>query len=268
MNKLLIGMLLATSLVLAALGGCTIENDDGSSEKVEISAECNWYYGVECKGACHTTDFHLSCDGECNGEINLPECEASCEAECNADCELEPGSFECEGYCGGECGANCSGQCETAENSAECEGECEAFCEAECNVSCESEPAEFSCEGACGASCEGGCEGGNIDINCYVDCDYNSPIECEGYCEDEGFLECDGKFIDKKDLEAAIQWVEDNWDGEITFEGDAECAGNRCEAEGSCAFECAVGASRPRPFTGPLLLAALVAGLLLRRRFR
>lgn len=268
MRKLIIPML-GLALVAAAPLGCYIEGEDGEGEQVEISAECTWYVGVECEAACETTDFHFSCDGECNGEIDLPSCQAECQAECEAlECEVDPGSFECEGYCQAECGANCAGQCETAEDSVACEGHCEAFCESECDIDCDYDPTEVSCEGGCEASCSGGCEGGNIDIDCYIDCDFNSPIECEGYCDSDGFLECDGQFIEKKDLEAAIQWVKDNMpEAQITFEGDAECQGNKCYAEGSCEASC-ISAPRRGLGLGSALALLLAASLVLAFRRR
>jgi hypothetical protein len=267
MRKLIIP-LLGLAFVAVAPIGCYIEGEDGEGEKVEISAECNWYYGVECELACETTEFHFECQAGCEGEFDLPQCQYDCEANCQAlECDVDPGGFSCEGYCGAQCGANCSGQCETAEDSVACQAECEAFCEAECDIDCDYDPTEIDCEGGCQAACEGGCEGGNIDIDCYVDCDANMPIECQGGCQDEGFLECDGQFIDKKDLEAAIAWVEANMTAEVTFEGDAECAGNRCYAEGSCEASC-VSAPRRGLGLGSALVLLLAAGLIVAFRRR
>ena len=88
----------------------------------------------------------------------------------------------------------------------------------------------------------------------------NMPFECEGYCDTDGFLECNGEFIDKKNLEAAIAWVEANMTAEVTFEGDAECEGNRCYAEGSCEASC-VSAPRRGLGIGAVLVFLLAAGL-------
>jgi hypothetical protein len=262
MTKLIIPILGLALLAVAPIG-CYIEGEDGEGEKVEISAECEWYYGVECELACETTEFHLECQGGCEAEFDLPSCQASCQADCvQYECDVDPGGFDCEGYCGFECGAHCEGQCEASENQASCEGSCEAFCQSECSISCDYDPTEINCEGGCQASCEGSCEGGKVDIDCYVDCDANMPIECKGGCQDEGFLECDGQFIEKADLEAAIAWVENNMpEVEVTFEGDAECQGNSCYAEGSCEASCVSAPSRGIG-AGSALLLVLVAGLL------
>jgi len=116
---------------------------------------------------------------------------------------------------------------------------------------------------------EGGCSGGDIDFDCYLECQIESPIECEGACDADGFLECNGEFIDRQDLETAIEWVRDNMTAEVTFEGDAECQGNTCSAEGSAAIECAVGqvGGKGAP-AGALLLLAAVSLLAIRRRVR
>jgi hypothetical protein len=106
-------------------------------------------------------------------------------------------------------------------------------------------------------------------VDAYIDCDAEMTGGCTVACEDEGVLECNGEFIDRKDLEAAIAWVEANMNAEVTFEGDAECEGNKCYAEGSCeASAGTVAASRPFLGVGSALLFCLAAGLLfvLRRR--
>jgi hypothetical protein len=85
---------------------------------------------------------------------------------------------------------------------------------------------------------------------------------CKIACQDDGVLECNGEFIDKKDLEAAVAWVKSNLpDVEVTFEGDAECQGNACYAEGSCEASCVSAPSRGIG-AGAALLFVLAAGLL------
>ena len=61
MRKLIIPML-GLAFIIAAPIGCYIEDGEGGGEQVEISAECEWYFGAECVAACNTTDFHFECD--------------------------------------------------------------------------------------------------------------------------------------------------------------------------------------------------------------
>ncbi len=256
-NILIFSTLFAASWLLVPLGGCVVENEDGDGEQVVISAECNWYGGVECELACDDFEFWVSCEGEMDIECD-PHCDqfeieagcsASCEGGCYADCEVDPGTFDCEAYCSGNCEANCEGECSASGNEAECSGHCDSYCEGECSASCDVELPELDCEAGCEASCEGECYAeANIDchlcnVDVYLNCESEMNINCHGGCDADGVLECNGEFIDRKDLDAAIDWVRDNMTAEVSFEGDAECHGNSCSAEGSCEFKCAVGST-------------------------
>jgi len=277
-------MLAAASGVLAALVGCVVENDDGSEGQVVISAECNWYGGVECEVACTDFSFDLACEGEVEIECE-PECESfeidvecsgSCFADCGAECEYEPGEFDCEAYCEGECSANCEGECSASSDEAYCEGECQSYCEGHCSASCDIEAPDLDCDAWCDASCEGECSA-EADIDCHLcdveanlDCSADLEIDCQAGCDADGVLECNGEFIDRQDLESAIDWVRDNMTAEVTFEGDAECAGNACSAEGSCAFECAAARTDGKGAAAGLglFLLGIASFFLVRRRDR
>ena len=64
MRKLLIPML-GLALSAVALGGCYIEGEDGEGEQVEISAECNWYYDIDCDAHCEEFTFiDMKADGK------------------------------------------------------------------------------------------------------------------------------------------------------------------------------------------------------------
>lgn len=272
MNKsLCIGTTLALAATLAA--GCVVEDGEGEGEVV-LSAECSWYGGVECQAACEDFEYHLACEGEMNAEC-APECSefeieagctGSCEADCEADCSVDPGSFSCEGYCEAECGANCEAECEAHDNSAACQAECGAYCQGECELGCEAEPPDVDCSGSCEASCQGECTAeANIDchfcdVDVYVDCSQEMNLDCQAGCDAEGVYECNGEFIDKGDVEAAIDYIESYMpDVEVTAEGDAECSGNACEAEGSCEMQCVAAGGPGSSSRGALSLLAVAA---------
>jgi hypothetical protein len=72
---------------------------------------------------------------------------------------------------------------------------------------------------------------------------------CQAYCDGDGYMECNGDFIDKQDIEAAIAWVEANLGIDIEYEaeaeGEAECVGNKCEAEGEASASVKCTAATP-----------------------
>ncbi len=274
-------MMAAVSVVFYTLAGCEIENEDGETEQVVISAECNWYGGVECDLQCDSFEFWVSCEGEMDidcdphcDEFDLSvECSASCEADCGLECTGDWSVTDCELYCQGDCSASCEAECSASADEAECAGHCEGYCEGHCHAGCEIEAPD--CDGWCEASCEGECTAeANIDchlcnVDVYVDCEGDMNIDCHGGCDSDGVLECNGEFIDRKDLEAAVDWVKAHMTAEVTFEGDAECYGNTCSAEGSCAFECAVGSTgRGANALGTGLFVLLLGAVLVIRRKR
>jgi hypothetical protein len=258
-----------------AVVGCVAQDSDGDGqEEVSISAECSWYAGATCEAECDGFDFWASCEGQfdvtCDPECDQfdvdIECSGSCEADCATTC-TDPGSFDCEGYCSVDCNASCEAECAASasgsEAQAECTGHCGAYCEGKCGVSCDVELPD--CTTACSASCEGECSAeANIDCHLcdaevYVDCEANMDLDCHGGCDVDGVLECDGDYITRDDLEAAVQWVEDNTDFEITYDGSASCEGNSCEAEGTATFTC--DAAQPGREARDGLLAAIFSAL-------
>jgi MYXO-CTERM domain-containing protein len=263
LKYMIIGLMMAAvSVVFYTLAGCEIENEDGETEQVVISAECNWYGGVECDLQCDSFEFWVSCEGEMDVECDpncdelefSVECSASCEADCGLECTGDWSVTDCELYCQGDCEASCEGECSASADEAECAGHCDGYCEGHCHAGCEIEAPD--CDGWCEASCEG-------------ECSAEANIDCHGGCDSDGVLECNGEFIDRKDLEAAVDWVRAHMDAEITFEGDAECYGNTCSAEGSCAFECAVGSTgRGANALGTGLFVLLLGAILVIRRRR
>ena len=78
--------------------------------------------------------------------------------------------------------------------------------------------------------------------------------KCSGYCDADGFMECNGEFIDKQDVEEAIAWVEAHLNIDIDYEGEASggCEGNTCEGEasGSASATCGVSAPGRHPSLG------------------
>jgi hypothetical protein len=96
----------------------------------------------------------------------------------------------------------------------------------------------------------------SIDAN--VECNLDMEVDCDGYCDVDGVLECNGEFMGDFSLEEAVQWVEENTSFDVTYEGDAQCEGNACEAKGSCELKCDVG----NGFLRRGLLFALVSAAL------
>ncbi len=249
-----------------------------SDEKadIELSAECTWHAGIECKASCEDLSFYAGCEGEWSADCSMKDCsgvefeascKGSCEADCSASCEVDPGSFDCSAECEGSCSAECTGSCESscsadceadsssasckADCKASCEGSCTASCSGKCSASCQGTPPSADCDGKCEASCEGSCQAKaevNCDIDCrseaWIDCEAGLSAKCTAGCDADGYLECNGSFIDKEDLEAAIAWVDAHFD--LTYEGGAsgECSGNQCEAEahGSAEVSCSQAA--------------------------
>jgi hypothetical protein len=104
-------------------------------------------------------------------------------------------------------------------------------------------------------------------VDAHVECGARLSADCDIGCEQEGVLECNGEFIDRKDLDAAVAWVKENITVEVDFEGDAECHGNSCSAEGSCEVKCAVGApGKSSPLSLFVILSVVSMLFFLNRR--
>ncbi len=237
-----------------ALAGCVVQDSNGDGQdEVSISAECSWYGGATCTAECDGFDFWASCEGQfdvtCDPGCDEFDVDVSCSGSCEADCATtctDPGSFDCQAYCEGDCNTSCEADCAAqasgSEAQAECSAHCDAYCEGKCSASCDIELPD--CDTACSASCDGECSAeANIDCHLcdsevYVDCEANMDLDCHGGCDVDGVLECNGDYITRDDIESAVQWVEDNTDFEITYDGSADCSGNSCNAEGSASITC------------------------------
>ncbi len=225
--------------------------------QVELSAECSWYGAAEFQLECDEFSFYAYCDAECSDFNFQASCVVDCEAECVAvECDVDPGNFDCNVYCEGECGAYCNGECGSTSDSAYCQGECEAYCEGECGASCDIQPPDIECEGGCSASCEGYCQA-EVEFDCHMGCEIDSHINCDAEFNTEGVLVCNGDVVDGFTIEEALEWLSEHGI-EITYEGDASCSGNSCEASANAAITCA--ATNPGATEKPSLLA-LVSSL-------
>lgn len=269
---------------------------------VEAEAECSLETSGGCTVNCTPLNFELACEAEvraacdlsrCNANVEA-SCTAACEAECEAECAVDPGAFDCQGECRGSCSADCQfgcdaraeaaceaesdegrAQCE-ASARASCEASCDATCEGECSASCEGTPPSAECSGKCEASCQGQCK---VEVNaeCRIECRSENKAACtarmEGDCRadcttPEGALFCDGQYVDHGDnlqncINALNAVLVANVDVSASGDAEAECRGNRCdaEAEGKASVSCAsVGGHRSgsAPTEGALVLLGLM----------
>jgi hypothetical protein len=245
---------------------------------VEASAMC----AAEVEGGCEAHCTPLAMEAACRGKLEadcsgsrctasaMASCTGTCEADCTGECEVNPPSFECSASCEAEAMADCSGHCETAENRAECEGACKATVQAECDASCEGQPASATCEAKCQASCEGQCEAeANVDcqIMCqgeaYAECQVEMQGECRVNCDPaRGSMFCDGQYVDhgnnfQECVDALNAVVTATVDVSASGYSNAECSGNKCEAEAGGEASCSARMAPTVPRGGA---AAILAG--------
>lgn len=250
---------------------------------VSAEAECTVYANVECEAMCTPITVEAACAAEltanCQGECNVSasaECTGSCSADCTARCDVKPAEFNCIADCQGSCSADCDGRCAAGEGGAECRASCRASCSGSCDASCEVTPAEADCEAKCEASCSGSCKA-EANADCQIDCQADGYVECKadleggckGHCnEPEGALFCDGQYVDAgNNLEECIAALKAifNFNIEGYADGNAQCSGNTCTAEGIAGCSCSADAPGDVPLAA-LGLAFVVLGATRRRR--
>lgn len=238
------------------------------------SARCEVLVEGGCEAQCEPVSFTASCaadlsvkcDGGCNAEVDV-SCTASCQGTCEAECEVDPGRFDCSASCKLDCNANCDGACAASANKAECRASCEATCSGDCNARCDISAPEADCKAQCQGCCTGSCEA-KANLSCQIDCQAEGYAECkadlQGGCEvqcrePEGALFCDGQFVEASNVDTCAAAIEAALNIEV--EGNAECDGTTCSAEGSISTgSCAAAPAGHAPFNAAAL-AALAAGV-------
>jgi hypothetical protein len=183
---------------------------------------------------------------------------------------VDPPNFECSASCEAEAEADCSGRCATAENSAECEGHCKATFQAECDASCEGTGGSATCEAKCEARCEGQCKASanaECQIDCqgeaYADCQVEMQGKCTANCDPaKGSMFCDGQYVDHGNnfqdcVDALNAVVTATVDVSASGYSNAECSGNKCEAEAGGEASCSARMAPAVPRSGA---AAILAG--------
>ena len=249
---------------MSAEAECTVEVEGGCVAKctpVNVTAAC-------------AADLKLGCDGMCTGSASA-ECTGSCSADCMAECEVQPAEFNCQASCQADCSADCSGRCAGDSDGAKCEASCKATCTGDCDASCSVTPAEADCSAKCDARCEGSCKA-EANIDCQVECQADGYVDCEaevtGGCktrceQPEGALFCDGQYVDAgNNLEQCIAALKALLDIEVYAEGNAECSGNTCTAEGVAGCSCSADGPGDLGLAGMLGLGFVVVGATRRRR--
>jgi hypothetical protein len=239
-------------------GGCTT-----SCEPVSFTAECS-------------AELYVGCQGQCNAQIEAG-CSATCDASCHAQCDVDPGKFDCAASCRADCGATCNARCAGAANGAECAASCKATCGGQCDARCEVVKPSADCDAKCKATCDGSCSA-KANMDCQIDCQSDGYVDCKtdlkGGCETacqrpEGALFCDNQFVDVGDqIDACVAELQAALQIEVTgyAEGNAECSGGRCTAEGEAGFSCMQGRGDTSGSALGVLGALAAFGLALSRR--
>lgn len=245
----------------AALAGAQ-ENPCGKFDFTS-GIECRIEVQGGCEAECTPVNFEVACSGSCTASASV-ECTGSCQAECNAECN--PAKLDCEAGCNLDCEARCNAECALDDCSAECAATCGAECEASCTGSAP------TCEGACQASCQGSCSAEaniNCDVDCYADLEGGCLVQCE---EPSGALFCNGQYVAASDVDACIQYIQDNWDGTVdaSARGTVTCDLSGCESTGDAKIAwCSISnAGAAAGSTGVAAAAALALGAALARRRR
>jgi hypothetical protein len=282
------GALAALSLQLVS---STASAGAEACQNIQIGADakCEVVVSGGCVAMCEPVSFEASCsaelyvqcDGQCTANPTVT-CSASCDATCQGECKVDPPKYDCSAGCRADCSANCDAQCAASANKGECAASCRSTCTGDCDAQCTGTKPDASCDAKCKASCDGSCEA-QANFNCQIDCQSKSFAKCEtdlkGGCEaqctkPDGALFCDGQYIDTRDqLKDCLAYLEGTLKIDVQgyANGDADCSGNTCTAEGEAGVSCAaapLGPSGAPLNEGALALAAIGAGILVARRRR
>ncbi len=216
---------------------------------ISLLGKCKVEWSGECETVCESAHFEAVCQGQCSATV-AGSCTAECEGSCNAQCQADPITFDCEGSCNADCSAKAAAWC---KSDTQCYGEFVAFCSTECEAQCDL-AASVDCEAQCEASCEGSCR---VDANfeCLGECRADLQAKCQTDCETEGALICGGEYVPVEDLEACLDYLEENGMGGLEGAG-----------EGSFQIRCAI--IQPGVAGTGAGLALLAFGLVALRRRR
>jgi MYXO-CTERM domain-containing protein len=260
-SRLVSGSIALFTFFTAALAGA--EDDPCGKFDFTQGIQCTVEVQGGCKAECTPLNFEAACTGTCDASASV-ECTGSCEVSCNAKCN--PATLDCVGSCDAECGSRCNAECALDDCSAECAATCNTQCDASCTGTAP------TCEASCKESCGGACTAeANIDcdVDCYAELEGGCLVQCE---EPSGALFCNGQYVAAADVDACIEYIQNNWDGTVdaSARGTVTCDLNGCDSIGEAKIAwCSIAnAGAAAGSSGVAAAAALAFGAALARRRR
>lgn len=252
-----------SSALFAFFTAALASADENPCGKFDFSSgiDCTVEIKGGCMAQCTPVNFEVACSGGCTASADI-SCTGDCEVQCNAQCN--PAQLDCTAGCDAECESRCNAECTLDD----CSEECAATCNADCSASCTGTAA--SCQANCQECCHGACTA-TANINCDVDCYADLRGGCEVQCErPEGALFCNGQYVAASDVNACIEYIQQNWDGkvDVSARGEVTCDLSGCVGTGDAQIGwCSVSSPGVAAGgTGAVAAAALALGALARRR--